>query len=155
MGKVTVQSHKVGSTSYRFTSLSFHVNWSSHSRDTCFYFQDLTLKIQGQGKNSRSNSWPNMLSSYRFTSVLLHVDRIPYSWNTAFSKFDLDNVKVQSHKVCPTSYRFTSTFFPCQYALLYLWYIFFNIWLWKSKVNVISPWCCTTTCLDNAIEFSV
>ena len=34
MSEVTVQSHNVGLTSYRFTSLSFHVNRPSHSWDT-------------------------------------------------------------------------------------------------------------------------
>ena len=28
----------------------------------------------------------------------------------------------------------------------------FNISPWKSKVKVISPWCCTTASLDNSIE---
>ena len=36
MGEVTVQSHNVGLTSYRLTSLWFHVNRPSHSRDTAF-----------------------------------------------------------------------------------------------------------------------
>ena len=36
MGEVTVQSHYVGLTSYRLTSLSFHVNRPSHSWDTAF-----------------------------------------------------------------------------------------------------------------------
>ena len=34
MGEVTVQSHNVGLTSYRLTSLLFHVNWPSHSWNT-------------------------------------------------------------------------------------------------------------------------
>ena len=36
MGEVTVQSHNVGLASYRLTSLSFHVNRTSHSWDTTF-----------------------------------------------------------------------------------------------------------------------
>ena len=36
MVEVKVESHKVGLTSYRLTSLSFHVNVVSHSRDTAF-----------------------------------------------------------------------------------------------------------------------
>ena len=48
MGEVTVQSHNVGLTSYRLTSLSFHVNRPSHSWDTAFSF--VALKIQGQGQ---------------------------------------------------------------------------------------------------------
>ena len=61
MGEVTVQSHNVGLTSYRLTSLSFHVKRPSQSWATTFfliwppipeiqYFQNLTLKIKGQGQ---------------------------------------------------------------------------------------------------------
>ena len=50
MGEVTVQSHNVGLTSYRFTPLSFHVNQ---------HFQNLTLKIKGQGQMTL------MLHNYR------------------------------------------------------------------------------------------
>ena len=57
MGEVTVQSHNVGLTSYRLISLSFHVNWASHSWDTAF--SNLTLKIQGQGQMTM------MLHNYR------------------------------------------------------------------------------------------
>ena len=41
MGEVNVQSHKVCSTCYRFTSLSFCVNMPSCSRDTVFTTFDL------------------------------------------------------------------------------------------------------------------
>ena len=34
MGEVKVKSHNVSLTSYQLTSLSFHVNWPSHSWDT-------------------------------------------------------------------------------------------------------------------------
>ena len=46
--------NKVGVTSYRLTSLSFHFNRPSHSWDTTF--QNLTLKIQGQG-HGWGQSW--------------------------------------------------------------------------------------------------
>ena len=49
MGEVTVQSHNVGLTSYRLTSLSFHVNRPSHSWDTAFSKFDL------ENQGSRSN----------------------------------------------------------------------------------------------------
>ena len=49
MVEVKVQSHKVGVTSYRLTSLSFHVNRPSHSWDTAFSKFDL--------ENPRSRSW--------------------------------------------------------------------------------------------------
>ena len=41
MGEGNVESHKVGVTSYRFTSLSFHVNRPFHSWDTAFSKFDL------------------------------------------------------------------------------------------------------------------
>ena len=47
-GKVKVQSHKVSLTSYRLTSLWFHVNRPSHSRDTAF------LKFDCENPRSRS-----------------------------------------------------------------------------------------------------
>ena len=41
MVEVEIESHKVGATSYGLTSLSFHVNRPSHSRDTKFSKIDL------------------------------------------------------------------------------------------------------------------
>ena len=49
MGGVTVQSHNVGLTSYRFTSLSFHVKIGPPIPEIQ-YFQNLTLTIKGQGQ---------------------------------------------------------------------------------------------------------
>ena len=49
MSEVTLQSHNVGLTSYRFTSLSFHVNRPSQSWDTAFSKFDL------ENPRSRSN----------------------------------------------------------------------------------------------------
>ena len=48
MGEGNVESDKVGGTSYRLTSLYFHVNWLFHSWDTAFSKFD--LEIQGQGQ---------------------------------------------------------------------------------------------------------
>ena len=53
MGGVTVQSHNVGLTSYRLTSLSFHVNLASHSWVTTFSKFDL--------ENQGSRSWVRSL----------------------------------------------------------------------------------------------
>ena len=58
MGEVTIQSHNVGLTSYRLTSLLFHVNKPSHSWFMTF-FQNLTLKFKGQGQMTL------MLHNYR------------------------------------------------------------------------------------------
>ena len=49
MGEGNVESHKVGVTSYRLTSLSFHVNRPFHSWDTAFSKFDL------ENPRSRSN----------------------------------------------------------------------------------------------------
>ena len=49
MGEVTVQSHNVGLTSYRLTSLSFHVNQTSYSWVTTSWKFDL--------ENQGSSSW--------------------------------------------------------------------------------------------------
>ena len=48
MGEVTVQSHNVGLTSYRHTSLLFHVNRPSHSWNTASSKNDLETQGQGQ-----------------------------------------------------------------------------------------------------------
>ena len=47
MGEGDIESHKVGVTSYRLTSLSFHVNRPPIPEIQLF--QNLTLKIQGKG----------------------------------------------------------------------------------------------------------
>ena len=49
MGEVTDQSHNVGVTSSRLTSLSFHVNWPSQSWDTAF--SKFELENQGSMLN--------------------------------------------------------------------------------------------------------
>ena len=65
MGEGNVESHNMGPTFYRLTSLSFHVNRSSHSWYD--FFQHLTLKIEGQGHGWgqcwKSQSGCNMLST--------------------------------------------------------------------------------------------
>ena len=48
MVEVQAESHKVGVTSYLFTSLSFNVNRPPIPEIK--HFQNLTLKIQGQGQ---------------------------------------------------------------------------------------------------------
>ena len=56
MGEVKVQSHNMGLTSYRLTSLSFHVNRPSHSWDTAFSKFD--LENQGSGSNDPDVAQP-------------------------------------------------------------------------------------------------
>ena len=52
-GEVKVQSHNVSLTSYRLTSLSFHVNRPSHSWHTASSKFDLEIKVQGHGWGSQ------------------------------------------------------------------------------------------------------
>ena len=91
MGEVTIQSHNVGLTSYRLTSLLFHVNRPSHSWVMTFFkiwpwnskvkvMREVTVQSHNVG-----------LTSYRLTSLLFHVNWPSHSWNTASSKFDLEN----------------------------------------------------------------
>ena len=92
-------SHNVSLTSYRLTSLWFHVNRPFHSWDK--HFQNLTLKIQGQGHSSRSKSMYSYgqkacITPYRLISLSFHVDRPSHSWVTAISKFDVENSRSRS-----------------------------------------------------------
>ena len=67
MGEVTVENHNMAPTFYRLRSLSFHVNRLSHSWDT--NFQNLTMKIQGQGHSLSPQS--------RFNTLSTHIPFIP------------------------------------------------------------------------------
>ena len=91
MGEVTVQSHNVGLTSYRLTSLSFHVKQPSQSWVTTFFKiwpWKSRVKVMG-GVTVQSHNVG--LTSYRFTSLSFHVNRPSHSWDTVFSKCDLEN----------------------------------------------------------------
>ena len=91
MGEVRVWSHNVNLTFYRLTSLSFHVNGPSHSRDSAFSNFDL--------ENPRSRSWVRW--TLKVTTWVQHpIDSRPFSFHvnrpshccdTAFSKSDLEN----------------------------------------------------------------
>ena len=156
---VKVESHKVGVTSYRLTSLSFHVNLPSHSWDTAFFKiwpWKSKVKVMGEVDIESHNMGPTF---YRLTSLSFHVNRLSDSRDTAFSKFDLENPRsrswVRERWKSQNGCNILSThmpFVPCQSALPFLRYNIFKIWPWKSKVKVKWPWCCTTTGLDNSIE---
>ena len=158
-------------TYYRLTYLSIHISWPPHSKDTGLSKFDREIwhwksKVIAQGYIVGSRS-------YRLTSLSFPVNRPSLSWATAFSKFVLQNQRPRSwmsskFKVTKwvrlnywltslsrtdTNFQHFPTFIPCQLTLLFLWDGFFNIWPCKSKVKVISPWSCTTTGLDNSIEF--
>ena len=150
--EVIVQIRNVGITSYRLTSISFHVNRPSYSWDTAFP----KFGLENQGSRWGHNTG---LASYRLASLSCHVNRPSYSWDTAFSKFDLENqwsrswVRSQCKSQWGSNILSTHTsFVPCQSAIPFLKYSIFKIWPWKSRVKVKWSWCCTTTGLDNSIE---
>ena len=159
MVEVKVASHKVCVTSYRLTSLSFHVNWPSHSWDKAFSKFDL--------ENPRSRSWvrwtlkvttwvEHSVDSYPFHSTSI---RHPIPEIRLFQNLTL-KIQGQGHGwgerwKSQSGCDIVSThnpFVPCQSALPFPRYSIFKIWPWKSKVKVKWPWCCTTTGLDNSIE---
>ena len=98
MVEVNVESHNMGPTFYRLTSLLFHVNQPSHSWDTAF------SKIDFENPRSRSwvrwtlkvTTWVQHSIESRLTSLSFHVYRPSHSSDTAFSKFDLENPRSRS-----------------------------------------------------------
>ena len=143
--KVMVESPKVGETSYRITSLSFHVNLPSHSWDTAFSKFDL--------ENPRSRSWvrgklkattwvQHSIDSHPFHPMSI-CHPIPEIW--LFQNLTL-KIQGQGHgwgesSKSQSGCNFLSThipFVPCQSALPFLRYSIFKIWPWKSKVKVMS-----------------
>ena len=87
MGEVKVQSHNVSLTSYRLTSLWFHVNRSSHSWDTAF----LKIWPWKSKVNVIAQGHKVGITPYRLISLSFHVDQPCHSWDTAISKFDVEN----------------------------------------------------------------
>ena len=118
MVEVKVESHKVGVTSYRLTSLSFHVNRPTHSSDTAFSKFD--------PENPRSRSWvrwklkvttlvQHSIDSHPFNSISIG-HPIPEIW--LFQNWPWkSNVKVmgegniENYKVGVTSYQLISLSF--------------------------------------------
>ena len=144
MVEVKVQSHKVGVTSYRLTSLSFHVNRPSNSWDTAFSKFDL--------ENRRSRSWVRgklkvttwvqySIDSHLFDPMSIG-HPIPEIW--LFQNLTL-KIQGQGHGwgECWKSQSGCNIlsihipFVPCQSALPFMRYSIFKIWPWKSKVKVM------------------
>ena len=83
------------------------------------------------------------LTFYRLTSFSFHVNRSSHSWDTSFSNFDLENPRSRSWVRGKLKSQYGSNilsthipFIPCQSAIPFLRYDFFEIWPWKSKVKV-------------------
>ena len=159
MGEVTVESHNVGLTSYQLTSLSFHVNRTSHSWVKTFSKFD--LENQGSRSWVRSHFKVKMWVWHPISSHPFHSMSIghPIPQLRLFQNFTL-KIKGQGHgwghsskSQCGSNIlSIHISFVPCQSALPFLRYSIFKIWPWKSMVKVKWPWCCTTTGLDNSIE---
>ena len=143
MDEVTVQSHNVGVTSYRLTSLSFHFDRPSHSWDTAFSKFDL--------ENQGSGSW--LRSHFKVTMRVQHpIDSHPFCSMSIghpilelwlFQNLTL-KIKGQGHgwghsskSQCGCSIlSIHILFIPCQSTLPFLRYIIFKFWPWKSRVKV-------------------
>ena len=157
--KVIAQGHKVGITPYRLICLLFHVDQPSHSWDTAISKFDV--------ENSRSRSWvrsklkvitwvQHSVDSRHFHSMSIGH---PIPELRLFQNLTL-KIKGQGHgwghsskSQCGSNTLSTHIpFVPCQSALTFLRYSICKIWLWKSRVKVKWPWCCTTTGLDNSIK---
>ena len=108
----------MGITSYRLTSLSFHVNRPSHSWDTAFSKFDL--------ENQASRSWVRSQFKSQWGSNILstHIPFVPCQSGIPFLSYDffkirpwkskvkvMGEVTVQSHNVGLASYRLTSLLF--------------------------------------------
>ena len=114
-GEVKVKCNKVGSTFYWHTSLQSHVN--CHPTPGIQLFQIYTSKFQGQGHNSRSHSGSKTLLTHAFAACQLtwpfvkeNIFKIWHLKSKAkiMGKIKIGEVKLKSHKVAPTSYRFAS-----------------------------------------------
>ena len=90
MGKDRVQNQKVCSTSYQFTSPSFHVSKPFHSWDIAFPKFD--FKIQGQVMGEvKVQTHKVCPTSYPFTFLLFCVNRPSYCCDMFFPIFDFEN----------------------------------------------------------------
>ena len=143
ISEVKVESHNVGPTFSRITSLSFRVNRAFNSCVTTFSKFDL-VKGQGRGwdHTSKSQCGSNFLST--------HVPFVLYQSGIQFLSYDffeiwpwksrvkfMGEVTVQSHNVGLTSYRLTFLLFHVNRASHSWVTTFFTIWPWKSRVNVM------------------
>ena len=164
MGEGNVESHKVGVTSYRFTSLLFHVNRPFHSWDTAFSNFKIwpwksKVKVMGEVD---IESHKVDVTSYRLTSLSSMSIGHPIPEIRLFQNLTLKiqgqghgwGERWQSQSGC-SILSIHIPFVPCQSALPILRYSIFKIWPWKSKVKVKWPRCCTTTGQDNSIELEM
>ena len=130
--KVIAQGHIIGITSYRLTSLWFHVNLPSHSRDTAFLKFD--RENPRSGHSSRSQSRYNTLSTHiPFVPCRSTLPFLGYSnfkiWRWKFKVQVMGEIKVESHNMGPTFSRLTSLLFHVDRASLPELWLFQNLTL--------------------------
>ena len=95
MGEGKVESHNMGPTFYRLTSLWFHVNRPSHFWYDLFKIWPWKSKVKVMVE-VKVESHKVGVTSYRLTFLSFNVNRLAHSWDTAFSKFDLENPRSRS-----------------------------------------------------------
>ena len=119
MVEVIVESHSMGPTFYRLASLSFHVNWPSHSWNV-FFFKiwpwKSKVKGHGWGQSWKSQSGCNILLTHiPFVPCQSALPFLRYSilkiWPRKSKVKDMGEVNVESHNMGPRFYWLTSLLF--------------------------------------------
>ena len=138
IGEVKVPSHKVSPTYYRLTSISFHVDLPSHTWDAAL--SKFNIKNLRSVSYSRSHSEVNILSTF----LSFHVNCSPSPEIKLFQNLIL-KIQAQDHGWGQSSNSQSGSdflltlipFIPCQSAIPFLGYGFYQIWPWKREVEVI------------------
>ena len=168
MVEVKVESHQVGVTSYRLTSLSFHVNRPSYSWDTAFSTFDL--------ENPRSRSWVRgklkattwihySLDSHPFLSMSIgpSIHEIQHFQNLTLKIQDQGQMTMTLHNYRSRQFHRTSNginpssgFRDMGSAMSGPSAAWFEKFLAHGQAHMGQmgkwPWQCTTTGLDNSSE---
>ena len=144
MTEVNAESHNMGPTFYRLTSLSFHVHWPSHFWETTFSNCDLenprtrswqrwTLKVTTWVQHSIDSNPFHSLSIYHaipeiriFKNLTLKIQGQGHGWSQSWKSQSGCNI-LTTH----------TPFVPCQLAIPFTKYSVFKIWPWKCKVKVM------------------
>ena len=116
MGEGKNESHNMGPTIYRLTSLSFHVNRPSHSWDKTFSkfdFQKSKVKVMVDVKVWKSESGCSILSTHiLFIPCQSAIPFLRYSifkiWHWKSKVKVMGEVDIESHTMGWTFYRLTS-----------------------------------------------
>ena len=174
MGEVKIWSHNVSVTFYWLTSLSFHVNWPSHSWDATFSKSDLEnpskVKVMEKVNIESHNMGPTFYHSHPFLSMSISH---PIHKLRLFQNLTLKNhgqghgwgEHLKSQQGCNTLSTHIP-FIPCQSVIPLLVWLFQNVTLkiqgqghgwgqsWKSQsgCNILSTHIPLVTC-QSALSF--